>query len=199
LRELKLRNLTVALEVKIARAWHNKSRPMKLFKTELEESLRFTNSYNRLPTLLDAYKRGWGRRHPDTWFAVLSECWSSCDNISRFQRELETIFRRHRGLWVEMTPSNERQSLDALPQVVTVFRGCGTENKLGLSWSLSREIAAGFPFLHRYKTPNPLLITARIKRANIVGLMFEDRGEDEVIALVSPANVVSEEALICRP
>jgi hypothetical protein len=177
----------------------NQSRPMKLFKTELEESLRFANSYNRLPTLLDAYKRGWGRRHTCTWFAVLSECWSSCDNISCFQRELEIIFRRNRNLWVEMTPSNERGALDALPEVVTIYRGCGTENKLGLSWSLSREVAAKFPFLHRYKTPNPLLITARIKRAKIVGLMLEDRGEEEVIALVSPADVVSEEALICQP
>jgi hypothetical protein len=172
---------------------------MKLFKTELEEILRFTNSYDRLPTLMDAYNLGRGQDYLQSWFLALAENWSSCDNISRFHSDLKIIFRRHRNLWAEMTPIDERGAFDALPEVVTIYRGCGPQNRLGLSWSLSREIAAAFPFLNRYKTPSPRLITARIKRANIVGLMLGGRGEDEAIALVSPADVVSEEALICQP
>lgn len=64
----------------------------------------------------------------------------------------------------------------------TVYRGCYKDNKWGLSWTLSRELAKGFPMLWRYRQngQQPLLVTARARKENVIALKT-DRGESEVI------------------
>lgn len=50
-----------------------------------------------------------------------------------------------------------------------------------MSWSLSREVASKFPFYNRYRCSEPLLITGRVQKSDIIALKL-DREEQEVIA-----------------
>lgn len=154
--------------------------------------LTYANSYTRLPTLL-ALWRGGGVEHWD-WLALLGEEWSVCDNIGEHADALleDTPFAdladdpaalRHRFM-----DADELRQFDALPEVVTIYRGCYAANKWGLSWSLDRAMAERFPTLHRYRQDGQaLLVTARIAKDRIIALKG-DRGEAEIIA-VRPTHI----------
>lgn len=68
-----------------------------------------------------------------------------------------------------------------MPDEFVVWRGCHDFNVDGLSWTTSRDTAAKFPFLNRYRQSekHALLIEAMCKRSGAV--LKLDRGEDEVI------------------
>jgi hypothetical protein len=151
--------------------------------TAAREAIRLCNSYNRLPSVIEL---SWAMKGSD-WLTLLGEEWSTCDNISEhWDNLLDTQFadlsadplelRRHM-----MTPE-EVDALEALPETVTVFRGCYAHNKRGLSWTLDEATARKFPLLHRYQQDGqPLLIRAEVARDKILALKL-DRDEAEVIA-----------------
>lgn len=77
----------------------------------------------------------------------------------------------------------------ALPSEVEIWRGCSRVNTGGLSWSLSKETAAGFPMQNRYHPPQgekPILLRAVVHKAAIAAVKF-DREESEVILAEIPA------------
>lgn len=74
----------------------------------------------------------------------------------------------------------ERAAYDALPSRVTIYRGCGDHNIFGTSWTLDESIARQFPFFHRYRVADPLLVTAQVNKRAILALK-QDRDEQEVI------------------
>jgi len=150
--------------------------------TEIESAIRFCDSYSRMPTLLSLFDP----LEPDLseWFRALGEEWSCCDNTGEFRHALQEIL----GLasaepeYVElMMTQEERAALAALPDVITIYRGCYQWNVEGLSWSLARDIAAEFPFLNRYHHPDSeaLLVEATASKHDCV--LKLDRGEQEVI------------------
>lgn len=55
----------------------------------------------------------------------------------------------------------------------------------GFSWSLDRRTAAKFPFMTRYSTDEPRLLTATISKNRAAALKL-DRGEQEVIVFDYP-------------
>jgi len=161
----------------------------------LESAALWANSYGRLPVLLNlAPTTGCGEELWKTWFSVLGDQWTTCDNIGVHKASLYRLMVKHRDRWPDIMTSAERAILVALPDTVTLFRGCGPKNKLGLSWSLSREVAERFPFSSRYRTTGPRILTARVPKKRIVGIKT-DRSEDEVIALVRSADLVANQQL----
>lgn len=60
------------------------------------------------------------------------------------------------------------------------------------AWSLSREVAARFPLLNRYRQARPLLVTGTVPRHRILAVKLE-RNEAEIITFA--ACRVSVEAL----
>jgi hypothetical protein len=161
---------------------HPALRPLTL--SEGREALRFCNSFNRLPHLIEL---AWSFDQWTDWLILLGEEWTGCDNIAQFADSLfdetpfadllrEPEFRAHL-----MTPA-EQAALAALPDEVEIFRGCYAHNKWGLSWSLDRSTAERFPLLHRYRHEGqPLLVRARIAKADILAVKL-CRDEAEVIA-----------------
>ncbi|MFZ2973860.1 MAG: hypothetical protein WA049_14585 [Ferribacterium limneticum] len=125
--------------------------PLKQMSYEdARNELAFCNSYTRLPALLEIH---W-RLADNDYLRLLGEEWAGFDNIGHYADALwETAF----GWWsndgplLEMMTPDERDAYDALPDVVTVYRGCYKINKWGLSWSLSKETAENFPSLLRYQ------------------------------------------------
>jgi hypothetical protein len=146
------------------------------------EHVKFANSYNRLGMVIEV---AWRMEEGD-WMTLLGEEWTTCDNIGLSVDDLlDTPFgdtRDEPALWREyiMDP-DELAAFEALPDHLTIYRGCYQNNKWGLSWSLDREQAARFPFLHRYQQDNQaLLVRATTSKSHVVALK-SDRGEMEVI------------------
>ena len=162
------------------------------------ERLRFCNSYIRLETLVELAGIFDGHLlELAEWLRLLGEEWSVCDNIWQWSDalldgtpfadlyEAPDLWRHH------MMEPDELEAYKALPQLVTVWRGCYANNKRGLSWSLSRDVAAQFPLNHRYhQDGQPLLIRAEVARDQILALKL-DRSEAEVIAIRPKVRAIS--------
>ena len=157
---------------------------------QVEEVLSWCDSYQRMPAILELRcQMKWS-----DWFRLLGKEWSGCDNVGRFRAVFMPMFQmlqRQRLTPIrEMMDAEAQASYDALPEVVTVYRGCYACNKWGLSWSLSADTAARFPTLWRYRQPGqPLLVEAQAKKANIVALVL-DRDEAEIIT-VRPKHIAT--------
>ena len=149
-------------------------------RTDIQAALRFCDSYSRLPTLMDLHQPE--STDLSAWFLTLGEEWSCCDNIWRFRAELSEILRNaspeHRAL---MMTQEERDTLDSLPDVITIYRGCYPWNDAGLSWSLSRDIAASFPRLMRYHHPEHEAFVYEATANKRDCILKLDRGEREII------------------
>ena len=85
--------------------------------------------------------------------------------------------------------------MEALPDQIVIYRGCGPENRNGLSWTLNRETAIGFPFKALYNAKQPILLTATVSKRRIAALKL-DRNEHEVIVAGLPATCWTEEPII---
>jgi hypothetical protein len=136
------------------------------------KNLRFANSYSRMPALLSL------SRAPDFW-SLVGEEWSCCDNISQYRMPLIRLMeseRRNRGFPIRAAMSPNAMNVFAqLPDVVTIWRGCYSTNRMGLSWTLDRTVAAKFPFLLRYRQARgePLVLEATIRRDDIAFLLVD--------------------------
>jgi hypothetical protein len=107
--------------------------------------------------------------------------WPLCDGISLFSLIISNsdfLEMRERLMSAE-----ELAAYRALPEVVTVYRGCYIGiNDEGFSWSRDEGVARGFPFLTRYvhHGETPILLTAKAARDRIRFLKLR-RDESEVV------------------
>ena len=119
----------------------------------------------------------------------LGEMWTDFDNIGVYLSDLFGAVRdkaqNPESMIPELMSDEERMAFEALPEQITIYRGCGPQNLFGFSWSLDRRVAEEFPFPARYKTDEPRLLTALInrKQGRCLGL---DCGEQEVIVFGHP-------------
>lgn len=149
-------------------------------------ALKYCNSYNRLSTLRELWEGG-GITTND-WLTLLGEEWTGCDDITRHR---DWLVRRSPLTPALLGPTLRRflmspaelMAYDAMRGTITLWRGCYGNNKVGLSWSLDRAVAAKFTTNHRYSRPDgqPLLVQAEARRKDILALKL-DRQEAEVIA-----------------
>jgi hypothetical protein len=116
--------------------------------------------------------------HAD-WLQLLGMFWNECDNIRDYRLELRRILGTN-GPLRQMMSSEENSHYDSLPDKITCYRGCDASALIGASWSLDKKTAKLFPTYTRYRAPNPALITARVKRANVLAVILR-RKEEELI------------------
>ena len=135
----------------------------------------FADSFDRLGTVLSLRSK----MQPNEWLTLLGEMWSGCDDIGSHRLTLRSIIGTN-GPVREMMDEAEHTAYDALPDTITVFRGCGPNNMLGASWSTDRSVAERFPFQSRYRAKNPILVIGRVKKKNILAVKL-DREEQEII------------------
>jgi hypothetical protein len=141
------------------------------------------DSFTRLGAHIGAYfDRTWSG-HPEfeaVWLRVLGEEWSGFDNVGVFQPLLMRILPAL-GPVREMMSAKENRAYDALPEVLTVYRGCGPNNIDGMCWTMDRSIAECIIKDARYWQAEPLLITAEVARSDVLALKL-DRKESEVLS-----------------
>jgi hypothetical protein len=158
---------------------------------EASQRLWLCSSYSRIDELLLLFREMY---YPD-WLTICGEFWNMCDNIATYRIWLRRLLPE-RGPVAPMMEPQECLAWEAMPERLTIYRGCGPSNMLGASWSLSRTVAAQFPFLNRYRQAEPLLVTATVPRNRILAIKL-DRGEAEVITFdarrvaVEPAQEVA--------
>lgn len=157
------------------------------------------SSYERIPVLVYAAPY----MAAADWLALLSDNWENCDNIGEHVVDLMS-FTPLGDLTTDLAPlrshlmnEDERAALAALPDEVTVYRGCYALNKWGLSWTTDRAVAERFPTLHRYRQDGqPLLVTARARKANILAVKG---GRDEAEIICYRPKHVSTRHIARRP
>ena len=79
-----------------------------------------------------------------------------------------------------------RARFQALPETVTVYRGCNSEYVDGVSWSTSKKVAGYFASGGRYGRPDdPVIATGKIERCwpDFYFLSGDERGEEEIVCL----------------
>jgi hypothetical protein len=149
-------------------------------RDEIAEHLVWGDSYQRLPMIMEMIPF----LSRPMLFEVLGSGWTGFDNIGQFRLPLAKLLRSatRAELDLMMTPE-ERAALAAMPDEITVYRGCYQINRHGLSWSTDINIAARFPTLHRYSRPGeqPILLQAIAYRDRAVAM--HGRSEDEVIVV----------------
>lgn len=144
------------------------------------------SSTNRLPAML----RLTAFSTPGTFWRVFNECWPSCDDTWDWQGDLLNAFE-HFGR-EELSPQNLMTAetadfLSQLPDRITIYRGCDKSRVKAVSWTTNPEVAKAFARGHRgIRRPNPVLMTARVWRRNVI-TAFQDRDESEVI--IDPASL----------
>lgn len=73
-----------------------------------------------------------------------------------------------------------------LPGQLTVYRGQDDSAPLGLSWTLSRDVAEGFARGHRnIRNPDPVVLALDVSLSE-VAFFTNDREEQEVVLLAMP-------------
>lgn len=138
--------------------------------------LKWEDSYSRLGAVMQIK----GCMIPDVWLQVLGKEWSGCDNIAQYHPKLKRALGTT-GPLLQMMSTEEQEVFNSLPDTVTVYRGCGSVNRKGCSWSLDREIATSFPTFSRYKVDDPMLIKGVVKKNKILAVKL-CREEQEVIS-----------------
>jgi len=163
----------------------------KLTFDEANETLKFEDSYSRIIAIYHLYPK----MDRQNWLRLLGDNWSSCDNISVFRLFFKDVLGS-KGPINEMMNEADQAAFDKLPEVLTVYRGCGKRNMIGASWSLDKAVAQKFPFLERYKVKEPLLVTGKVNKANVLALKL-DRNEQEIITF--SAKRIMVEPLLVSP
>lgn len=164
---------------------------------EARQRLTHSDSLSRLPELLGIQYR----MAEDDFLRLLGEEWSGFDNIGNHIDDLSDsplfLIRGQEGVVkCEMMTPEEFAVFEALPDVITVYRGCYKPNKWGLSWSLSKTVAEQFPTLNRYRQDGqPLLVTAQAMKKNIIAVKL-DRKESEIITW-RPRHISTRHIKVC--
>lgn len=117
------------------------------------------------------------------WWKLFGKSWSSCDDAAHIRDYLGDQLTEATLDDLRLAMSKDELAvLDELPNSVTVYRGCYEHNADGLSWSLSRDIAASFPSLERYRVDGeqPILVTGTAWKGEII--LKLDRKEQEVLS-----------------
>jgi hypothetical protein len=83
---------------------------------------------------------------PDVFWPVFLNNWNICDGLWPMRKIMLSTLRQRKA---ELSPIGfmdpaDRAFYDALPDRVTVFRGCGRRRVRGLPWATDRERAAFF-------------------------------------------------------
>lgn len=153
---------------------------------DAEKACLWCDSYSRMECVFAwhpwANHSGPKLRNLNQWFRLLGQEWSSCDNLWEWSDVLRWKLQiaNRRQLNLMMTPE-DRAQLQALPETLTVWRGCHEVNVNGLSWSLDRSVAERFPTLYRYRHNSPpVLLKGSVEKRHAV--LLTDRNESEIVS-----------------
>jgi hypothetical protein len=128
---------------------------------------------------------------PQVFWKIFLKVWSVCDCTWNVRDAFLDLLKNASARIPAASYLSEdaRELLQNLPADLLVFRGCSRTRVNGLSWSIDPVKAMEFAVGHRsIPVPDPVLVTAKIKRKDIFAVMTE-RGESEIIC--APSKILS--------
>lgn len=125
-----------------------------------------------------------------TYWSVLRYVLTDTENQWEYKRIMPMLIAPQNAADLRLRDEHlmdagERDRLAALPDVVTVYRGCRAHNRTGWSWTTDYEKAVWFA--RRFHRPG-IIRAGRVRKYSIVAV-FDGRNESEV--LVHPRHVRS--------
>ncbi|WP_116114410.1 hypothetical protein [Austwickia chelonae] len=135
----------------------------------------------------------------DTALRQVRKTWNETELPSRCAQAWQTIWDavKAAGPTSPVMTAAERRRYTALPDPVTLFRGCGPGGEHGWSWTVDRSIAIDFALRYGDEAASdyvPLLCTATVPKSAVLAYLLIG-GEDEVIIdphVLSPATLATE-------
>lgn len=120
------------------------------------------------------------------FWRLVADAWCGFDLIPH--GAYAAAFRRHRAAWsADAMQGENRAAFDALPTMVTAYRGQDASAPIGLSWTLRRDVAEGFAATHRgARHKAPAIFASAIPKA-AVALVCDDREEAELVLFKPPS------------
>ncbi len=149
---------------------------------EVIDLCRDCNSYEVAPALLhnfDVVSR-------QEWARQVCEHWTHIDNVAQYRLELlRCLLCLDDDALAMLMTAEEQAAHSALPDMVDVYRGCYEHNRVGLSWTLSKEVAKSFTEQNRYRHDGlePLLLKAIVPKRD--GFLKLGREEQEFVLLAN--------------
>ncbi len=101
-------------------------------------------------------------------------------------RRLLVKTHRSKALRPLLMTTGERRTLAAMPDTLTVYRGCQQFNRKGWSWTLSKDKAQWFST--RCYVGTPQLLTGTVRKSDVLAYLA-GRGEEEI--LVAPEKILN--------
>lgn len=123
----------------------------------------------------------------DYW-RILGEIWQDSENLWQHRDLIPTLLwplNRSLELRSHMMCKEDQEALDALPETLTIYRGCAAENRVGYSWTVNEKKALWFA--KRFSRKEPIVLAATVNKSSVVAY-FTERQEDEIV--VKPEDVI---------
>lgn len=99
----------------------------------------------------------------------------------------KVLFSAKRGFKEYLMSKEDREFLIALPEILTIYRGCsGKEikhNLYGISWTLNKEIASQFADRKKILAGKSSVVERTIKKSEVIAY-FNSREEEEIIYFI---------------
>ena len=148
-----------------------------------EGSQEAKGAYGKIAADLDATLTN------SAYWKLVAAVWTDLENIWQYVHQLHRLFypkRFDHAKRRQMMKTKERGVYDALPDIATVYRGCGDKNRMGWSWTIDKQQAVWFARRFAEKENGGILLTARCPKPKILAL-FLGRRESEVV--IDPSTV----------
>ena len=132
------------------------------------------------------------RMSDEEYFEKLGDMWIDVENLWQYQLVIPGLLRprnRDNSKRRLMMDAEEQTKFDELPDVFTVYRGCGPANEDGWSWTLDREKADWFAERFAGDDPddfNGLVLIGECQHNAVIAYLSR-RSEEEI--LVAPEDV----------
>jgi hypothetical protein len=155
------------------------------FLTEANKCLGLADSVSRLKVMMVLFE--WRENHtdgldPNEFWRVFLDNWFACDGVAEYAYDVERRLLDAKS-YVPASTFYNAEALaffDALPAMVTVYRGCSREHVDGICWTRSRKTAEFFASGHRFPVVDPIVATGRVRKERIYAVLT-DRKESEVL------------------
>ena len=126
------------------------------------------------------------------YWQELGSVWCGIEDPRTYLGELPWLFNpEYRGTKKRhlMMTEEERVALQALPDKLTIYRGCAEENRVGFSWSMDREQGNWFARrcgLGAWNDSGPFLLIGECRKSDVIA-HFTRRDEAEIV--INPDDV----------
>ena len=116
------------------------------------------------------------------YWKLVADIWTDTENQWQNYQEWKDLMGSDRLSRNYLMDEEEFNTLLALPDVVTIYRGCQKGiNEHGLSWTLDKSIAQWFS-TRLERDGEPIVLERTVPKSDIIAV-FTGRGESEVIFL----------------